>query len=64
MAAGGYLYQLTGKGETIVVKMGDTFELVSRNAFASDTSNFSGTPAISDGELFIRSYKNLYCVAE
>ncbi len=64
VAAGGYLYQLTGKGETIVVKMGDTFELVSRNAFASDTSNFSGTPAISDGELFIRSYKNLYCVAE
>ncbi len=62
VAAGGYLFQLTGKGETIVIKMGDQFDLVSRNSFASDSSNFSGTPAISRGQLFIRSYKNLYCI--
>ena len=64
VAAGGYLFQLTGKGETIVIKMGDKFDLVARNSFASDSSNFSGTPAISGGQLFIRSYSNLYCIGE
>ena len=64
VASGGYLYQLTGKGETLVVKMGDKFDLVSRNSFASDQSNFSGTPAISKGQLFLRSYQNLYCISD
>ena len=64
VAAGGYLFQLTGRGETIVVKLGDTFEFMGRNSFASDRSNFTGTPAISDGQIFVRSYQHLYCLAK
>ena len=64
VAAGDYLFQLTRTGKTIVVRLGDEFELVAENAFAEDTSNFSGTPAITGGQMFIRSYKNLYCIAE
>jgi outer membrane protein assembly factor BamB len=64
VAAGGYLYQITRNGDGLVVKLGSKFELVARNKFASDSGDFSATPAISDGQLFIRSSKNLYCVAE
>jgi outer membrane protein assembly factor BamB len=64
VAAGGYLYQVTRRGETLVVKLGPTFTLVARNRIASDDADFSATPAISDGQLFIRSSRNLYCIAE
>jgi outer membrane protein assembly factor BamB len=64
VAANGHLYQITRRGETLVVKLGDKFELVARNRFASDTSDFSATPAISGGQLFLRSARNLYCVGK
>lgn len=51
-------------GEGYVVKAGDSFELMSHNdAFADDSSDFSSTPAISNGDLFMRSGDKLYCVA-
>ena len=62
VAGGGHWYQVTRRGDILVVKLGPTFELVSRNKFAADTSDFSATPAISDGQLFVRSAKNLYCI--
>ena len=62
--ANGHLYQVKRSGETIVLKLGDRFEVVARNRFESDRSNFSATPAISDNEMFIRSYKALYCIAK
>ena len=40
------------------------FENPRINRFASDESMFNATPAISDGELFLRSNAFLYCVAE
>jgi len=40
------------------------FKLLARSSFAPDSGDFSGTPAISDGQLFIRSSKFLYCIAE
>lgn len=39
------------------------FKLLACNKFAGDDSRFDGTPAISDGQLFLRSNENLYCVA-
>jgi outer membrane protein assembly factor BamB len=62
--AGGYLYQVTRRGDTLIIKLGPKFELVGKNSFASDHSDFSATPAISDGQMFIRSAKNLYCVGQ
>ncbi len=61
--ADGKLYYVRRSGEMFVVKLGDTFEQLANNRFEGDGGDFSASPAISNGELFIRSSKNLYCIA-
>jgi outer membrane protein assembly factor BamB len=61
--AKGNIYYLTRSGEAFVYAVGPDFKLVAQNRLGSDGGDFSGTPAVSDGELFIRSSKYLYCVA-
>lgn len=61
--ADGKVYLLTTSGVTYVFRAKTEFELLAKNQFASDDSGFNSTPAISDGELFIRSHKYLYCVS-
>ena len=39
-----------------------TYELLSTNEFASDTTHFNGTPAVSGDLLILRSNKAVYCV--
>jgi outer membrane protein assembly factor BamB len=63
VAADGKLYYVRRSGETAVIKLGDTFEQLATNRF-EEGGDFSASPAIGDGELFIRSSKFLYCVAE
>ena len=62
--ANGKIYWLARSGEAFVYAAGPEFKLLGQNSLASDGGDFSSTPAISDGELFIRSSKYLYCVAE
>lgn len=38
------------------------YELLATNEFASDTTHFNGTPAISGDRLILRSNKAVYCV--
>lgn len=64
VAAKGLLYQVTRRGEVLVAKMGTRFELVARNRIETDTSDHSATPAISNGQLFLRSAKALYCIGD
>ncbi|MDZ4849509.1 MAG: PQQ-binding-like beta-propeller repeat protein [Pirellulaceae bacterium] len=60
VAAGGNLYVTNQEGSTIVFKPNpERFELVATNEL-SEPSN--STPAISDGQIFIRTHKHLYCV--
>jgi outer membrane protein assembly factor BamB len=40
------------------------FELLATNDMTFDSSGFGGTPAISDGQMFLRSHTHLYCIAE
>ncbi len=61
--ANGKVYFLSRAGEAYVYAAGPEFELLGQNRFAADDGDFSATPAISDGQLFIRSSKYLYCVA-
>jgi outer membrane protein assembly factor BamB len=49
-------------GETFVLEASPQFKLVRRNALANDRVNAS--IAISDGELFIRSYRYLWCIGK
>jgi len=59
---GGKLYAVTRTGGTYVLAAAPTFKQIAVNRFASDTSDFHGTPAISDGQMFLRSNRYLYCV--
>ncbi len=48
---------------TFVLPAAPRFEILARNHFTDDASDASGTPAISDGALFLRSCKYLTCIA-
>jgi len=63
VAADGKLYYVSRGGEIHVLKLGETFEKLATNRLTSDPEDFSGTPAISDGQIFIRSSRHLYCVS-
>jgi outer membrane protein assembly factor BamB len=57
--AGGHLYFLDDAGVTFVLKAGPTFEVVSKNELNEECY---ASPAVSDGRLFIRGLRNLYCI--
>lgn len=61
--ADGKMFYTRRSGEVFVIRLGEEFEQLAVNRFESDSSGYSATPAISDGELFLRSSRNLYCVA-
>lgn len=62
--AGNNLYWASRAGDVYVVELGESMKQVARNSFDSDRGEYSSTPAISNGELFIRSAGSLYCVAK
>jgi outer membrane protein assembly factor BamB len=59
---GDKLYAVSRFEGTYVLKATPEFEQIALNKL-SDDSDFSGSPAVSDGELFIRSDESLYCIA-
>ena len=64
IVADGKMYYVSRNGEAHVMKLGDKFELLATNRVTEEAEDFSATPAVSNGALFIRSSKHLYCVAE
>ena len=62
VVSGGRMYVVSRWNGTLVLPAEPRYELLGRNAFSDDTSDSSGTPAISNGELFIRSGKYLTCI--
>jgi outer membrane protein assembly factor BamB len=59
--ADGHLYFLADDGEMFVLKASSKFELVAKNRLEEDCF---ATPAISRGQIFIRSVSNLYCIGK
>ena len=57
----GKLYLASEEGQVFVVEMGPDFEVLARNTIAD--AMFIATPAIVDGEIFLRSQDSLYCVS-
>jgi hypothetical protein len=52
-------------GETVVVDPGLDFKVLYRNILGNGTAlDFGASPTVSDGKIFIRSQKFLYCVGE
>jgi outer membrane protein assembly factor BamB len=59
--ANGYLYVPSRRSGVYVLKAGEKFEQVEQNAALDDT-DFNGTPAIADNQLFLRSNSHVYCI--
>jgi outer membrane protein assembly factor BamB len=60
--AGDRIYVLNQSGDTVVLKAAPKFEVLAVNALENELTNSS--PAISDGQIFIRTHKHLWCIGE
>lgn len=60
VGANGNLYVSTEQGDVLVVKMSDKFELVATNKMTDEF--FIATPAIADGEIYLRGKNTLYLI--
>lgn len=63
VVADGKIYYVARNGDAYVLKAGPEFGQLAVNRVTPDREDFSATPAVSDGALFLRSDKHLYCVA-
>jgi len=61
--AGNRFYATSQTKGVFVFAVEPEFKLIAQNRFEHDSSVFKATPAVSDGELFLRSERFLYCVA-
>jgi outer membrane protein assembly factor BamB len=61
VSANGLLYLVNDAGVTHVIKAGPAYELVGRNELGEKTY---ASPAISGGQIFLRTFKHLYCIGQ
>jgi outer membrane protein assembly factor BamB len=61
VASDGKLYALNQSGDGFVLKAAPNFEVLATNSLWETTIS---SPALSDGEVFIRTHKALWCLAE
>jgi len=59
--ADGKIYMSNEEGTTVVLKAGPTFEVLAENAL---DDYLLSSPAVSDGQIFIRTTKHLYCIGK
>ena len=59
--ADGRLYAINHSGDTFVLKASPKFELLATNALGEPAN---ASLAVSDGNIFIRTHKALWCIAE
>jgi outer membrane protein assembly factor BamB len=60
--SGDKVYILNQSGDTIVLRASPKFEIISVNSIGNELTN--STLAVSDGEFFIRTHENLWCIGE
>lgn len=61
VTANGLVYFLNDDGVAHVVRAGATFDLVARNELGEKTY---ASPALSRGQIFLRSFQHLYCIGQ
>jgi len=64
IAIDGKFYMQTRNSGVYVLAGQPEFKVLNQNRFASDDSVFNATPAVGQGQLFLRSNTNLYCVGQ
>jgi outer membrane protein assembly factor BamB len=57
--AAGRIYFLADNGETTVIEAGPAFKVLARNPLGEKVQ---ASMAVSDGQLFIRTEQNLFCI--
>ncbi|MCM2373539.1 outer membrane protein assembly factor BamB family protein [Aporhodopirellula aestuarii] len=62
VVADGKIYITTNAGMVHVIEAKPEFKVIASNDMTFDKSGFGSTPAISDGNLFLRSNNTLYCI--
>jgi outer membrane protein assembly factor BamB len=61
VSAQGRVYFPGRDGATVVIKAGPTFEVLATNRL---DEGFDASPALVDGEIYLRGQSTLYCIAE
>lgn len=56
------LYMASEDGDVIVVKAGETFEVLATNTLTDQS--FIATPAVAGGDLYLRSETHLFCIRQ
>jgi len=59
--ADGIVYFFSKRGEATLIRPGKEFEVVARNNLEEPISS---SPAISEGQLFVRTHQALYCIGK
>jgi outer membrane protein assembly factor BamB len=60
VGAAGKLYLASEQGDVIVVRMGENFEVLATNTLEDQV--FIASPAILDGEIYLRGQNTLFCI--
>src|SRR5262245_6197354 len=60
--SGDKIYILNQSGDTIILRASPQFELVGVNSIGNELTN--ATLAVSNGEFFIRTHQNLWCIGD
>jgi outer membrane protein assembly factor BamB len=64
LLAGDKIYYVSQVHGTYVVAASPTYKLLAHNVFADDKSRTNASPAVSDGQLLLRSDQYLYCIGK
>jgi outer membrane protein assembly factor BamB len=59
VAVEGKLYCISEDGDVFVIKAGPEYELIARSSLGESVM---ASPAVSDGKMFVRAIKHLYCI--
>lgn len=59
LSANGLVYILSDRGTMTIIKPGEKFQVVAENELGEETN---ASPAVSNGNLFLRGDKHLYCI--
>ena len=62
--ANGKVYITLKSGLVHVLEAQPEFKVLATNDLTADSSGFDGTPAVSNGQLFLRSHAFLYCLQD
>ncbi len=60
----GHILAVSRTAGTYVIEAKPEYNLVRKNVIEGDETRFQGTPAVSDGLIFLRSEKTLYCIGK